>query len=145
MIEILLRTPSKAREILKHLRKFEGPLTADFQHHYSLRLAEVLTSRTTGEIFDLIVWLPEGTAFRAAQEADGDSDKMYQLYGWNRHLDAMINLVNIGMNQSWMFAAAHSKSKIDKPEMISGPREMNKKKPSGDVLSYAKRLLSMQG
>src|SRR5687768_9836561 len=99
--------PPKARAILDFLGRFDGPLTADFQSFYGTRLATVGSEWTTGEIFDLIVWLPEGSAFRASLEAQGDVNRMYELYGWNRQNDQLLDLSNLTVMHSWMFASAH--------------------------------------
>lgn len=137
--------PPKARLILQLLEDYESPLTADFQSVYHLRLIEAVIERTEQEVFDLILWLPQGSAFRAAHEAQGDDKKMRELYGWTLEHDLMVGNLNALREQTWVLVAAHSsKSKPPRPDPILTPRDAPKKAARGDATAIAMGLLALQ-
>lgn len=125
------------------VERFESPLVADFQSVYGLRLVTAIRDREIDEVWDLVVWLPEGSAFRSSYEADGDPDKSRRLFGWTVERDYLLAIVNSVRDQTWVVAQAHSKTKIPPIEPIEGPRSV-KKKSRGDADAMARSLLTQQ-
>lgn len=121
------------------LTEYEGPLTADFQRVYNLRLIDAVKSRTWDELLDLIRWLPTGSAFISAKE-----DKP-GLFNWTATDDLLLGLVNLVQHNTYVTAQVQSTKKIRAPKPIPGPR--GDSKSSGekqDANAIAKALLDAQ-
>jgi hypothetical protein len=135
--------PRKAVVIRRALDSYESALTADFQRVYHLRLADAIQDRTVEEIWDLIVWLPDGSIFRSLSEADGDERKAAQLFGWTRTDDLILGLVNLASEQTWVIAQSHSKKPIPPPAIQPGPRG-SRKPPKDSAHNTARSLMQQQ-
>lgn len=137
--------PPKARTLLDLLQGYEGPLTADFQRAYSLRLIGLIETRTYSEIVDLIEWLPAGSAFHAARIAKGDRAKAHEIYGWDRDQSISLGILNVLIKNLYVLQQVNSPKKIPEPSMIDGPLG---KTPSGqkkgDAHGMAMAMLKAQ-
>ncbi len=121
------------------LTEYEGPLTADFQRVYSLRLIDAVWSRTWDELLDLIRWLPSGSAFVSAREGNPG------LFSWTATDDLLLGLINLVQHNTYVTAQTQSTKKIKAPKPIPGPR--GDSKSSGekqDANAIAKALLDAQ-
>jgi hypothetical protein len=133
------------KQLADLLEKFEGPLTADFQRHYTLRLESAVVERSEVEVLDLIYWLPQASAFAAVIAANGDRKKARGLIDWDIQSDLMLNLLNTVRHQSYVIAQSSSPKKVAVPKSIPNPRS-GSAKPGGrqDANSMAKVLLQSQ-
>jgi hypothetical protein len=95
------------------------------------------------ELWDLVVWLPAGSAFGSFSEANGDERKATQLYGWTRTDDLLLGLANLTAEQTWVFAQAHSKKTIPPPAIEPGPRG-KKRLPKDSAHNTARSLMQQQ-
>lgn len=121
------------------LAEYEGPLTADFQRVYNLRLIEAVRSRTWDELVDLIQWLPPGSAYQASREGN------LALFSWTAVEDLLLGVANLLQHNTFVTAQVQSTKKIKSPKPISGPR--GDKKSSGatqDANAIAKAFLDAQ-
>lgn len=117
----------------------------DFQSVYHLRLVSAITERTIDEVWDLVVWLPAGSAFRSMLEADGDERRAAQIFGWTIQNDLALVTANAIREQSWILAQSHSKKKVPVPDPIKGPKLAKQKpRPEDDATAMARRLMHQQ-
>ncbi len=116
--------PQKAKALSDLLESHEGPLTADFQRVYGLRLEDAIWSRSWDELLSLINWLPPGSAMHAAREGKPG------LFAWTPTEDLLIGVLNLIMHNTYVTAQVQSPKKIKQPKPISGPR--GDTKSSGD-------------
>lgn len=126
--------------ILEFLQGNESALTYDFQAIHNLRLSDAVTERTTSELFDLILWIPDDSAFRASLEAKGDTSKALSLYGWGTRMELLLASVNLLLDQNYILVQSHSKKTVTPPEHVSGPRDDKNKKPAktnATAMAYA--------
>lgn len=129
------------------LAKHEGALNADFQRVYSLRLTEAVAERGIDELWDLVTWLPSGSALSASITADGDQERAFELFGWTRDSEIQLGALKTLQEQVWLFAQAHSDKKIRPFQPIRGPLDKRKTRsvdPRNDVFAVARGLLSQQ-
>lgn len=131
--------PQKAKALSDLLEAHEGPLTADFQRVYGLRLEEAVISRSWDELLSLINWLPPGSAMHAAR--DGKPG----LFAWTPTEDLLVGILNLVMHNTYVTAQVQTPKKLRPPKPISGPRGDTK---SGgdkqDANAIAKALLDAQ-
>lgn len=121
------------------LEEFEGPLTADFQRVYGLRLESAVRSRSWDELLDLIKWLPPGSAMHAAK--DGNPG----LFTWTPAEDLLLGIANLVLHNTYTTAQVQSVKKLKVPKPISSPR--GDTKSSGDkqdMNAIARGFLSAQ-
>lgn len=112
---------------------------------YTLRLSDAVRDRTFDEVWDLIMWLPRGSAFRSAFAAGGNPDGARELFGWTTQDEIGLALVNLSQEQSWILAQSHSKTKIPRPVPLTGPGSPAKKPDRKyDATAMARSLLSQQ-
>lgn len=137
-------TSRKARKLLGLLADHESALTADFRAVYRLRLADSVRDLTIEELWDLVIWLPDGSAFRASMEAGGNEELKHRLHGWTFQSELDLLRLNFVKDQTWILAASNSKQKIPKPEEICGPRGSRKRTRRNDANVIARRLLDEQ-
>lgn len=133
----------KARALSDILTAHEGPLTADFQRVYGLRLVSAVTDRDESELLDLVQWLPRGSATHAAIEARGDGSKARALFGWTPVEDLTLGLVNLIAHQTYVLAQVNSPKKIQAPQPVPGPRGSTPNGPKrSDASAIARGLLA---
>lgn len=137
------RRAQKARILADLLERYEGPLTADFQRVYGLRLVDAVTDRTEEEILDLVFWLPDGSATMAMKEAGLVKDKARKHFGWTITQELNLALVNLTSYQTYAIAQGQSPRKIPVPKTIPGPSG-EKPKKGQDASAIAHRLLAAQ-
>lgn len=130
--------------LLSLLAKHEGPITADFQREYGLRLVDAVVTRTVTEIIDLILWLPDHSAFRASIQTDGNVDKALKLFGWTVDKELMLGLLNVARHQTYVLSQVNSPKKIKPPEEIPGPRGKTPVRKSNDANDIARAMLRAQ-
>lgn len=124
--------------ILEFLTEHESALTYDFQSVHHCRLSDTVLTRTSAELLDLVMWLPDDSAFRASLEAKGDTSKALHLHGWGARMELLLATVNVLLDQTYVLVQANSKGKIPPPEHVAGPRtEKKPKKKSSDANSIA--------
>jgi hypothetical protein len=133
--------PPKASAIASLLEEYEGPLTADFQRFYTLRLADTVVSREHQEVLDLIRWMPPGSAFQAAREAKGEDDRALQIFHWTIAEDLLTTL----LVQTQVLIHAHSSKKVTFPPLPKNPRDTKTRRKGGDAAAMARQFLAAQG
>ena len=113
---------------------------------YTLRLSDAVRDRTFDELWDLIIWLPQGSAFAATFQAEGDTARARKLYGWSAQEEIGLNLLNLVQEQSWILAQSHSKTKIPIPQPVQGPHPVPVRKPDpkNNASAVARSLLDLQ-
>jgi len=119
-----LPQPRKAKALSDLLEDYEGPLTADFQRVYGLRLESAVQERSFDELLDLIKWLPPGSAFQASREGKPE------LYAWTQNEDLLLALANLLMFNTHTTAQVASSKPLRAPKIIPSPR--GDTKSSGD-------------
>lgn len=122
------------------LSAYEGPLTADFQRVYGLRLIDAVRSRTWDELLDLVQWLPPGSALHSAREGKPG------LFAWTHTDDLILGVANLLMHNTYATIQVQSPKKIKAPKPIPGPR--GDTKSSGDkqdANAIARAFLDAQG
>jgi len=135
----------KARMLADLLAEYEGPLTADFQRVYGLRLSHTVVTHEMGELEDLILWLPNGSAFLAAKEAKGDKRKARELFGWTVLEDLALGLANISAHQTYVVAQVNSPKRLTAPKPVNGPRGKTPEGPkNSSATGIARALLQAQ-
>ena len=135
----------KARMVSDFLARAEGPLTADFQREYGLRLKDAVLARDEDEIIDLITWLPNGSAFSAHVQANGDKTKARSLYTWSSTEDLLLGIANRVSHQTYVVAQTQSTKKLSAPEPVPGPRGKTPNGPKGgNATGMARALLAAQ-
>ena len=131
--------PQKAKAMSDLLAEFEGPLTADFQRVYGLRLEEAVKLRSWDELLSLINWLPPGSALHSAREGKPG------LFTWTPAEDLLLSIANLVMHNTYATIQVQSPKKIKPPKTIPGPR--GDSKSSGDrqdANAIARGLLNAQ-
>jgi hypothetical protein len=121
------------------LEQYEGPLTADFQRVYNLRLIDAVRSRTWDELLDLIKWLPPGSAMHSAREGKP------ALFNWTTTEDLLLGIANLVLHNTYTTAQVQSNKKLKVPKPIPSPR--GDTKSSGDkqdANAIARGLLNAQ-
>lgn len=136
--------PRKARALSELLIDHEGPLTADFQRIYGLRLQDAVVDRSETEVLDLIVWIPKGSAFHASLEAKGDEDKARKLYGWTSVEELLLGLFNATSTQTYVLQQVNSQKRITQPKPIPGPRGSKPASDGASATGIARALLAAQ-
>lgn len=112
---------------------------------YTLRLSDAVRDRTFDEVWDLVMWLPRGSAFRSAFAAGNSLDRARELFGWTTQDEIGLALVNLAQEQSWILAQSHSTTKIPRPKPIPGPGSpTGKPDRKYDATAMARSLLSQQ-
>lgn len=106
------------------VEEFEGPLTADFQRVYGLRLIDAVASRSWDELLDLIRWLPPGSAMHSAREGKPG------LFTWTPAEDLLLGIANLVLHNTYTTAQVQSQKKLPVPKTIPSPR--GDTKSSGD-------------
>lgn len=106
------------------LFEFEGPLTADFQRVYGLRLIDAVWSRSWDELLDLIRWLPPGSAMHSVREGKPG------LFNWTATEDLLLGIANLVLHNTYTVAQVQSPKKLKIPKPIPSPR--GDTKSSGD-------------
>ena len=106
------------------LEEYEGPLTADFQRTYNLRLIDAVRSRTWDELLDLIKWLPPGSAMHSAREGKPG------LFTWTPTEDLLLGIANLVLHNTYTSAQVQSARKLPVPKPIPSPH--GDTKSSGD-------------
>lgn len=106
------------------ISEFEGPLTADFQRVYGLRLEDAVWSRSWDEMLDLIRWLPPGSAVQSAREGKPG------LFNWSATEDLLLGIANLVLHNTYTTAQVQSAKKLPVPKPIPSPR--GDTKSSGD-------------
>jgi hypothetical protein len=135
----------KARMLSDFLTKAEGPLTADFQREYGLRLKDAVVDRDEDEVLDLITWLPVSSAFMATLQSNGDKNKARGLYSWSATEDLLLGIANRVSHQTYVVAQTQSTKKLSAPEPVPGPRGKTPNGPKGgNATGMARALLAAQ-
>lgn len=98
------------------LSEFEGPLTADFQRVYGLRLIDAVRSRSWDELLDLIRWLPPGSAMHSVREGKPG------LFNWTATEDLLLGIANLVLHNTYTVAQVQSPKKLKIPKPIPSPR-----------------------
>lgn len=106
------------------IEEYEGPLTADFQRVYGLRLIDAVASRSWDELLDLIRWLPPGSAMHSAREGQPG------LFTWTPTQDLLLGIANLVLHNTYTTAQVQSPKKLPVPKPIPSPR--GDTKSSGD-------------
>jgi hypothetical protein len=106
------------------LDEYEGPLTADFQRVYNLRLIDAVRSRTWDELLDLVKWLPPGSAMHSAREGNPG------LFTWTPAEDILLGIANLIQVNTHATIQVQSRKTIKGPKPIPSPR--GDTKSSGD-------------
>jgi hypothetical protein len=106
------------------LDEYEGPLTADFQRTYNLRLIDAVRSRTWDELLDLIKWLPPGSALNSAREGNPG------LFAWTPTHDLLLGIANLLQVNTHATVQVQHTRKVPVPKPIPSPR--GDTKSSGD-------------
>jgi hypothetical protein len=106
------------------LEEYEGPLTADFQRVYNLRLIDAVRSRTWDELLDLIRWLPPGSAMHSARQGKPG------LFTWTATEDLLLGIANLVLHNTYTTAQVQSAKKLPVPKTIPSPH--GDTKSSGD-------------
>lgn len=133
------------RTLADFLEEYEGPLTADFQRVYGLRLVSAVEERTTEEITDLIEWLPTGCAFHASMEAKGDTRAARRLFEWDTSKELLLGALNTIRHQSYVIAQVQSPKKIAVPKSVPGPRDKKSSGDKTDMNAIARAFMQAQG
>lgn len=126
------------------LEEFEGPLTADFQRHYGIRLLTAVREREFAELLDLVLWLPRDSAFRASVEAKGDETKARQVFGWNAVEDILLGIANMTSHQTYVLQQVNSQRRVQQPKPIVGPRGLKPANSGSNATGIARALLAAQ-
>lgn len=120
------------------LSEHEGPLTADFQRVYGLRLIDAVRSLSWDELLDLIRWLPPGSAMHAAREgSDG-------LFTWTPTQDLLLGIANLLSYNTYTTAQVQSPKKLPVPKPIPGPRDKKSSGSKQDMNAIARGFLNAQ-
>lgn len=114
----------KVKALSDLVEEYEGPLTADFQRVYNLRLIDAVRTRTWDELLDLIKWLPPGSAMSSAREGKPG------LFSWTPTHDLLLGIANLVLHNTYTTAQVQSSRKLPVPKPISSPR--GDTKSSGD-------------
>jgi hypothetical protein len=131
--------PQKVKALSDLLTEFEGPLTADFQRVYGLRLEEAVSSRSWDELLSLINWLPPGSAMHAAREGKPG------LFTWTPAEDLLLSIVNLVMYNTYATIQVQTPKKIKTPKSIPGPRgDLKSSGDKQDAGAIARGLLDAQ-
>jgi hypothetical protein len=122
------------------LSEHEGPLTADFQRVYGLRLIDAVRSRSEAELLDLIQWLPPGCALHAARAGKPE------LFDWSTTDDLILGVANLLMHNTYVTAQVQSPKKLKVPKLIPGPRGDSKSSGGNnqDMNAIARGFLNSQ-
>lgn len=140
-----MRTRPKARSLIELLEEHEGPLTADFQREYGLRLQDAVVERSESEIFDLVTWMGKGSALQASIESKGDLKKARTLFGWDMIEELLLGLTNISTHQTYVLQQVNSQKRIQQPKSIPSPRGSKPaSNSSSNATGIARALLASQ-
>ena len=121
------------------LDEYEGPLTADFQRTYNLRLIDAVRSRTWDELLDLIKWLPPGSALNSAREGKPG------LFDWTPTQDLLLGIANLIQVNTHATAQVQSTRKLPVPKPIPSPRGDTKSSGNNqDMNAIARGFLNAQ-
>ena len=121
------------------LDEYEGPLTADFQRVYGLRLIDAVRFRTWDELLDLIKWLPPGSAIESAREGN-DS-----IFMWTATEDFLLGIANLVLFNTYTTAQVQSPRKLKVPKPIPSPRGDTKSSGNRqDMNAIARGFLNAQ-
>ena len=121
------------------LEEYEGPLTADFQRVYGLRLVSAVRSRSLDELLDLIRWLPPGSALHSAREGKPG------LFMWTPSEDLLLGIANLVLHNTYTTAQVQSPRKLKAPKSIPSPRGESKSNgDKQDANAIARALLEAQ-
>lgn len=112
----------KARGMSDLLEVYEGPLTADFQRVYGLRLIQTVVTHELDELLSLITWLPSGCAYHATLESEGDLERARSLLGWTPLQDLTLGLANLVSHQTYVISQTNSSKRLKPPTPVPGPR-----------------------
>lgn len=133
----------KAREICDLLDEHEGPLTADFQRVYGLRLRDAVVDRDEDEILDLILWLPAGSAFRAAY-GTVDQTKAMSDYQWQNQEELLLSIANLISVQTHTLRQVNSERRVKPPDLVKSPREAKKARKPNTLMGMVGALQAAQ-
>lgn len=120
------------------LDEYEGPLTADFQRVYGLRLIDAVRLRTWDELLDLIKWLPPGSAMHSAREGKPG------LFQWTATQDLLLGIANLVLHNTYTTAQVQSPKKLKVPKPIPSPHGTKSSGDNQDANAIARGLLNAQ-
>lgn len=133
----------KAREVLDLVETHEGPLTADFQRVYGLRLRDTVCSHDEGELLDLILWLPSGSAFRASY-GNEDQGKAMVNYQWANEEELLLSIANLIAVQTHTLRQVNSERRVRPPDLVKSPREAKRAHKSNTLMGMVGALQAAQ-
>jgi hypothetical protein len=129
------------RALIGLLAVGEGPLTADFQRVYNLRLQSVVLDREPDEIFHLVKWLPPDCAYFSHAAHPENLERARALYHWSEEKEILLQIFNVLQHSDYVHTQSGSKTKVPMPDPVPSPRSEVQKAKANDANSIAMSLL----
>lgn len=78
------------------------------------------------EIEDLILWLPDRSAFRSSFQVKKDGDPRMD-WIWSDEKELLLSVINLLITQTHVIQQVQSAKKIKPPESVPSPRDQGQK------------------